>query len=969
MNNKKIIFRVTREYMKKNRRRTRITFLGILVMVILMTAVFAGKNTMMAYMADIISADRGSWHAMVYGVNADQVDEIRSLDYVDQAYVSRALGYTDFAQSGKPEVTPFLELKGYSPAIFELLNIQLVEGRYPENENEIIISQLAVSDGAKIHVGDTIEIDTFDRLLHAFSHGEDDGGFLMFSSSFMVPHGETVTVPDHFPFYYDNTDFEMIHEPTGYKKTCTVVGIMESPYYEIPGMGGYMAFTATESIVAAGESVNLVLTADPDKPNDLSADLNRIVNETLTAEEMEDLLEHGTSAVSESGERIPVQNGRIEINELLLLFIGRGTDGSFSLLIAFLQAFFVILITIASLILIYNVFSISFKERSRYLGMLSSIGATRQQKRWSVYYEAFVLLAGALPLGIGLGLLVVRGGMALLSPYVTKIMEMVGTNIVTGRSVHLSPRLVIQPMAFVLIILFSVLAVFLSAALPARAISKTGPLENIRGNDEYPKKRCRTFFGLMNKGQSEALLAAASIRRGRYSSRGIVRSIATLLVLVLVTAFSANLVCDLIRTKLNSGSVQTGSDYDKYEYLFEISDDVLYEEGMLDIVSSDEIRDWKQFDYYFNGIQIRMEDLSEEYRTTFEQFLLKYFPDGIPAAADEAFLHPSMLTMNPNVNRLVVTSEDFRKIAEKAGLETASVTEEHPGVIVYRPYAFDSDDFRIEFAGAIDPDYIRYELSEPLAAQPGDILPLFLWNYDKDEVVDLPMTFCGYADAADFSDIVKLSIGDVWLIISEEANDWILEKAAGEYTGMEFKGIFLSPTKDDANVIRRLSLMEDAFGNTALHSAKLVTDAIDFRAALFMIIRILALCFTVLITIMCLLNLYNSVMGRRLARHRELSVLESMGMTKNQLRKMLLLENGRLLSRSFIPGVLISAGFMVLLHQVVSGRFGHLVFRMPVWIILLTAAVCVGSLLVFTAMCYHQRTKDALIEEIRKESI
>ena len=969
MNNKKIIFRVTREYMKKNKRRTRITFLGILVMVILMTAVFAGKNTMMAYMADIVSSDRGSWHAMVYDVNADQTDEIRSLGYVDQAYVSRALGYTEFKESANPEVTPFLELKGYTPAIFELLNIRLVEGRYPQNENEIMISQLAVSDGAKIHVGDTIEINAFERLLHAYSKGENDDGFIMFSSSFMVPHGETVAVPDHFPFFYSNDDFEMIHEPTGYQKTCTVVGIMESPYYEIPGMGGYMAFTAVENTVAAGESVNLVLTVDPDQPNDLNADLNRIINETLTAEEMADLLEHGTSTVSENGERIPVQNGRIEINELLLLFLGKGTDGSFSLLIAFLQAFFVILITIASLILIYNVFSISFKERSRYLGMLSSIGATRRQKRWSVYYEVLVLLAGALPLGIALGLLTVRGGMVILQPYVTKIMEMVGTNIVTGRSVHLSPRLVVSPMAFVLIILFSVLAVFLSAALPARAISKTGPLENIRGNDEYPKKRCRSFLRLMEKGHTERLLSAASIRRGRYSTRGIIRSLATLLVLVLVTAFSANLVCDLIRTKLNSGSVQTGSDFKDYEYLFEISDDALYEEGKLDIASSDEIRDWKQFDYYFQGIQLRIEDFSEEYRTTFEQFLQHYFPDGIPASADDAFLHPSMLTMNPTVNRLVVSSEDFRKIAGKAGLDLSAVTEEHPGVIVYRPYAFDSDDFRIEFAGAIEPDYIRYELSEPLGCEAGDLLPLFLWNYQKDEIVDLPMTFCGYADASDFSEIAKLSIGDVWLIMSEEANAWILEKAAGEYPGMEFKGIFLSPVSDDTNVIRRLSLMEDTFGNTALHSAKLVTDAIDFRAALFMIIRIVAICFTILITLMCLLNLYNSVMGRRLARHRELSVLESMGMTESQRSKMLLLENGRLLARSFIPGGLISAGFMVLLHQVVSNRFGHLAFRMPAWIIILTAAVCTGSLLLFTAMCYHKRTKDALIEEIRKESI
>ena len=38
MNNKKIIFQVTKTYMKKNKRRTLITFTGILVMVILMIA-------------------------------------------------------------------------------------------------------------------------------------------------------------------------------------------------------------------------------------------------------------------------------------------------------------------------------------------------------------------------------------------------------------------------------------------------------------------------------------------------------------------------------------------------------------------------------------------------------------------------------------------------------------------------------------------------------------------------------------------------------------------------------------------------------------------------------------------------------------------------------------------------------------------------------------------------------------------
>ena len=47
MNNKKIIFQVTKIYMKKNRKRTLVTFLGILIMVILMTAVFVGKDTVL----------------------------------------------------------------------------------------------------------------------------------------------------------------------------------------------------------------------------------------------------------------------------------------------------------------------------------------------------------------------------------------------------------------------------------------------------------------------------------------------------------------------------------------------------------------------------------------------------------------------------------------------------------------------------------------------------------------------------------------------------------------------------------------------------------------------------------------------------------------------------------------------------------------------------------------------------------
>ncbi len=44
-------------------------------------------------------------------------------------------------------------------------------------------------------------------------------------------------------------------------------------------------------------------------------------------------------------------------------------------------------IIIGSVALIYNAFAISVSERSRHLGMLSSVGATKKQKRNSVFFE------------------------------------------------------------------------------------------------------------------------------------------------------------------------------------------------------------------------------------------------------------------------------------------------------------------------------------------------------------------------------------------------------------------------------------------------------------------------------------------------------------------------------------------------------------------------------------------------------
>ena len=61
-------------------------------------------------------------------------------------------------------------------------------------------------------------------------------------------------------------------------------------------------------------------------------------------------------------------------------------------------------IIIGSVALIYNAFAISVSERARHLGMLSSIGATKKQKRNSVFFEGAVIGTVSIPIGILAGL-------------------------------------------------------------------------------------------------------------------------------------------------------------------------------------------------------------------------------------------------------------------------------------------------------------------------------------------------------------------------------------------------------------------------------------------------------------------------------------------------------------------------------------------------------------------------------------
>ena len=72
-----VVFYVTRQYMKTNRKRTLTAFFGIFFMVMLMTCVFVGKETAFDFLERMAVLDQGKWHVSMYDIQPEEATSQR----------------------------------------------------------------------------------------------------------------------------------------------------------------------------------------------------------------------------------------------------------------------------------------------------------------------------------------------------------------------------------------------------------------------------------------------------------------------------------------------------------------------------------------------------------------------------------------------------------------------------------------------------------------------------------------------------------------------------------------------------------------------------------------------------------------------------------------------------------------------------------------------------------------------------
>jgi len=325
----------------KNRSRTLVTLIGIILSMALFTAVIQGANSGLQFLIRSEEARTGAFHCYYCDITQAQMEEARTAKGVCASATWQHVGWADVESLNLYK--PYLLIKSVSDNFTDLVAVNIISGRMPENEHEILLPAHLLSNGGVLYkVGDELTLEVGERT--------SDGYVLM----------------EHNPF--DPEEAEEISNPT--ERCYTVVGIYDrfNNVVEDFSCPGYTALTKGSGT----DRWNLFFSLE--RPA-----------------QYKEFLETNAGEMG------------LVLNYDLLMFSGTLRDSGLQQVLYGFAGILVFLIAFGSVSLIYNSFSISVSERTRQFGILKSVGATKKQIRASVRFEALVLCAIAIPIGALVG--------------------------------------------------------------------------------------------------------------------------------------------------------------------------------------------------------------------------------------------------------------------------------------------------------------------------------------------------------------------------------------------------------------------------------------------------------------------------------------------------------------------------------------------------------------------------------------
>lgn len=443
-----ILNKLTIKNLKLNKKRTIVTIIGIILSVALICAVASMVSSFRESLIRFEINRDGNFHYEFSNVDSNTLREIKNNRNFDKVYISKNIGYLKLNNS-KNEDKPYAYLIAMDDIAMSNLSLNLIEGRFPTNDNEIVIPRHLKTNGrVDYKVGETITLDYGDRVSDEYILNQNNP-FNKYDETFKIKGTKTFKIVG------------IIERPSTIIENYLAPGYTFMTYLNENNYSGeynvYLRYTK-EALKNRYEVTARLLNVDPIKYKKYMTNLSS-------------LKESEIDEVKEKIVKMPHN-----MNEYLISLETMSLKDSTMRVLYMLSAIVIIIIIVSSVFCIKNSFDISITEKTKQYGMFRSIGATSKQIKKNVLYEAFILGIIGIPLGILSGLFA--------SYVLIKICNYYLYNVLNGTRLIFSTNLI----AILISVILGCVTIYFSALKSARRASKLSPMVAIRNSEDIKIK-------------------------------------------------------------------------------------------------------------------------------------------------------------------------------------------------------------------------------------------------------------------------------------------------------------------------------------------------------------------------------------------------------------------------------------------------------------------------------------------------
>ncbi len=625
-------------------------------------------------------------------------------------------------------------------------------------------------------------------------------------------------------------------------------------------------------------------------------------------------------------------------------------------------ALFAVILT--GYLIIHNIFQISIRGDIRFYGLLKTVGTTGKQIRKLVRRQAWILSAVGIPLGLCLGFILCKH----VFPFATGFLDLRG----------MEKSVVFRPWIALFGALFSLVTVYFSCRKPARVAAKVSPIEAVRyteggghGEEKRRKRGRRTEkksggerkYKAKEKDMRSAgpggripRMALANLGRNKGKTCAVVLSMTFSIVLLalVLTVMNSFRLDSYIEARMTGDFLLANTNLTGTRISMDMTLDEAYiaeADKQQGITARDEI--WARY----GGPKLHLSEAARKKFAVLDEQGLVFFNDRYGDLSRETIEKVKTGEYGIYTNEYAYTPELLERIPVLEGTFDAEKFQSGNYVLVGNFYGNTQTDEPLYHVGetitvgmaTADSEY-EEELDDDGNTQYVDLTNTQEKEYEVMAVVDLPTSMRDGGISPNSFDLV-LPLADV----KQQS-----EMSAGQLLAVAYE-------------------VEPEFRESFEHFAKQYTQNVNpqmgylsadsLRTEFSRMIRSVGLIGVLLAAVVALvgiLNFLNSVLTGIQARRREFAMLQSIGMSGKQLRRLLIYEG---VCYALISGVLgIALGSVIGYFAVGSLERMILFFRyrytaLP-YLILLPVFLALSMLL--PSLACRRLARASIVERLRE---